>query len=747
MKNRGIQLLICVILFWSCAISCTKKETRRILIIHSYEESYAGYPQFNHLIAKEFQKKKINADLCILYLDCESYQEKAELDRMRRMLDSVTAWKPEAIIVNDDQATYSLLKCDHPLAKRVPIVFSGVNYPNWDLIKQYTNVTGFHDKIDFIPNIEMAKSILGEDTNFYILLDSTFLDRKIRADLSEQFKNKKIVYSNRLKRQEYIQYKQRGYTFFTTISVRNNSDRTGDGGLIWSLSKYEKGRCYLQAKRDFTTVNISNIAYSPSFTTINEAFGFGEKLLGGYFTPLSTQVEEEVAATVQILRGKKPSDISIKESGKKYLIDWEIMKLRGIPLNKIPSQYTIINMPFHIKYRALWIVMLASSCLLIVSIITWLVFLYRREQKRKKKALHALADEKETLALAIEGSDTYAWKYEDGKFIFETAFWQAQGVKKQIPTIEELELFIHSEHHDLFWKNWMKLPEAQKEISQMRCDFNGKGYQWWEFRYTTTRLESGGYRTAGLLLNIETFKKRELELEEARKLAEKAELKESFLANMSHEIRTPLNAIVGFSTLLASEEVEMNERQDYVEAISRNNELLLKLINDILELSRLKSGYMSFTFEKCHVNNIIDGIYSTYQLIIPPQLQFIKETDGKATIEIDVDKNRFIQVITNFLNNACKFTKEGSIKIGYDYLQEKSEVAVYVEDTGQGIAPAEKEIIFNRFYKHDEFAQGAGLGLSICQSIIEKLNGRIELWSEQGKGSRFTIILPGKIVF
>lgn len=747
MKKRGIQLLLCMVLFCIYTVSCTKKETRRILIIHSYEESYAGYPHFNHLIAKEFQKKGINADLCTFYLDCESYQEKDELKRMSLLLDSIVNWKPEAIIVNDDQATYSLLKCNHPLVKQVPIVFGGVNYPNWDMIKQYPNVTGFHDKIDFMANIQMAKSILGERTNFYTLLDSTFLDKKIRADLYEQLRNKKVICLNKLKRQEYIQYKKEGYTFFTTIPVRNNNAKSGDGGLIWSLSKYEKGRCYLQVKRDFTTVNTSNIAYSPSFTTINEAFSFGEKLLGGYFTPLSTQVAEEVATTVQILHGKKPLDISIKESGKKYLINWEIMKLRGIPLDKIPSQYTIVNMPFHIKYKMLWIVIITTSCLIIISVITWLTFLYRREQKRKKNALHALADEKETLALAIEGSDTYAWKYEDGKFIFENAFWQSQGIKKTIQTIEELELFIHPEHRDLFWRNWAKLPEAQKEISQMRCDFNGKGYQWWEFRYTTTCLKSGKYRTAGLLLNIETFKKRESELEEARKLAEKAELKESFLANMSHEIRTPLNAIVGFSTLLASEEVEIDERQEYVQAISRNNELLLKLVNDILELSRLKSGYMSFAFEKCYVDNIVDGIYSTYQLLIPPQLQFIKETNSKAIIEINVDKNRFIQVVTNFLNNACKFTKEGSIKIGYDYLKEKSEVAIYVEDTGQGIAPAEKEIIFNRFYKHDEFAQGAGLGLSICQSIIEKLNGRIELWSEQGKGSRFTIILPGKIVF
>jgi len=233
------------------------------------------------------------------------------------------------------------------------------------------------------------------------------------------------------------------------------------------------------------------------------------------------------------------------------------------------------------------------------------------------------------------------------------------------------------------------------------------------------------------------------ELAAARVKAEESDrLKSAFLANMSHEIRTPLNAIVGFSNILAlDEDVSQAERLEYIGSINKNSDLLLKLINDILELSRIESGYMSFEYEKCFVSELVDSIYMTHQMLIPEQLEFIKELDA-VQVEVMLDKGRLTQVITNFLNNASKFTKTGYIKLGYRYLSESDRVAIYVEDTGRGIELSEQKMIFSRFYKQDEFSQGAGLGLSICQVIVEKLRGKIELWSEPGKGSRFTVVLP-----
>ncbi len=746
MKNALLCIYVLILPFFFVLSSCSDWEERRILIVHSYEESYIGYPDFNRFIDKEFRRNGVDADIRIVYLDCEAYQEEPELKRMHQLLDSVSeGWKPEIILVNDDQAAYSLFKCSHPLVKEVPIVFGGVNYPNWELLKEYPNATGFHDRMDIMRNIRLGAKLFGEEVELFTVLDSTYIDRQIREEIKEQLKDEKVtclVGYTGLPREKQLQYPRKpGYARFSSLSVRIGK-RQETANFIWTLSKYSTGMCYLQMKRDYTTVNIGNICASPSLTAINEAFGYNEKLLGGYITTFPILAEEEVSAAVRILHGEKPSDIPIRESRKKYVIDWNVMQQRGISKERIPEECTIINIPFREKYPVLWGTGVLVIIISLSTLFVWLFFLYRREQGRKKRALYELENEKETLALAIEGSDTFAWRLENDHFIFEKDFWKSQNMISKSFSFEDLLSCMHPDHWEEVKRYWRNISKAGKVISQVRCDFNGKGYQWWEFRYKTIILPGGGYKAAGLLLNIQAIKDREQELEEARLLAEKAELKQSFLANMSHEIRTPLNAIVGFSNILAlDDELNPEERLEYIGSINKNSDLLLKLINDILELSRIESGYMSFEYEKCLVSDLVDSIYTTHQMLIPEQLEFIKELDA-VQVEVMVDKGRLTQVLTNFLNNASKFTKVGYIKLGYCYLSDEDKVAIYVEDTGRGIAHSEQKMIFSRFYKQDEFSQGAGLGLSICQVIVEKLQGRIELWSELGKGSRFTVVLP-----
>ena len=746
MKNTFLPIYAWIFLFFFVLNSCSDREERRILIVHSYEESYVGYPDFNRLIDKEFRRNGVNADIRIVYLDCEAFQEEPELKYMYHLLDSVSdGWEPEVILVNDDQAAYSLFKCCHPLVKEIPVVFGGVNYPNWELLKEYPNVTGFHDRIDLMKNIRLGAKLFGEDVELFTVLDSTYIDRQIRADIENQLKDEKVTcmvgYSG-TPREKRLHYPHKeGYTRFSSLSVRIGQKQE-TANFIWTLSKYSTGMCYLQMKRDYTSVNIGNICASPSLTAINEAFGYNEKLLGGYITTFPILAEEEVSAAIRILHGEKPSDILVRESRKKYVVDWNVMQQRSISKESIPAECTIINIPFQEEYPVVWGIGVVLIIILLSTLFVWLFFLYRREQGRKRRALYELESEKETLALAIEGSDTFAWKLENDHFVFEKEFWISQKMSAKSLGFEELLSFMHPDHWDEVRGYWKNISKAGKVVSQVRCDFNEKGYQWWEFRYKTILLPGGGYKAAGLLLNIQAIKDREQELEEARLLAEKAELKQSFLANMSHEIRTPLNAIVGFSNILALDDgVSPEERLEYIGSINKNSDLLLKLINDILELSRIESGYMSFEYEKCFVSELVDSIYMTHQMLISEQLEFIKELDA-VQVEVMVDKGRLTQVITNFLNNASKFTKTGYIKLGYRYLSESDRVAIYVEDTGRGIELSEQKMIFSRFYKQDEFSQGAGLGLSICQVIVEKLRGKIELWSESGKGSRFTVVLP-----
>lgn len=746
-SNISITLLLLLI----GLSSCSPKEEHRILVIHSYEETYGGYPDYNEMISRKFEKKNIKADIRTLYLDCENYLEKQELERMFHLLDSVSVdWKPEVIIVNEDQATYSLLKCGAPLVKEVPVIFGGVNYPNWKLISQYPNVTGFHDKIDFKRNIAIAKKIFGNAISLFTVLDSTFLDNQIKQDAREQLRGSKVIgfidsiKTVRTPKQELQIKLKEGYTHFLAVSARVSGKN--DVSLMWILNRNYRERCYIQLKRDFTTENFGNVCMNPCLTVINEGFGYGEKLIGGYLTTLPVQVEEEVNAAVSILHGTSPLDIPIAESRKEYVADWNAMLRMGLRSERIPSGFTIINIPFNKRYPLLWGSMLITSIILLLSLFACLWWLYLREQRRKKQALCALAHEKETLALAIAGGATYAWQLETKTFVFEDAFWHSQGISPRKLTFEELKHLIHPDYWESVQISWKNLQNARKKIAQLPCNFDGKGYQWWEFRYSTNPIGGGQYKTAGLLQNVQKVKDREEELEAARLLAEKAELKQSFLANMSHEIRTPLNSIVGFSNILAVEEdLTPEEREEYVDTINKNSELLLKLVNDILELSRIESDYMSFVYQRYQVKDLIDDVYSTHQVLISPRLEFLKETEETA-LEINVDRDRLIQVLTNFLNNADKFTESGTIRVGYHYFSDESKVEIYVEDTGRGIPLEEQRMIFGRFYKQNEFSQGAGLGLSICKVIVEKLGGTVTLQSEVGKGSRFAVILPCWVV-
>ena len=220
------------------------------------------------------------------------------------------------------------------------------------------------------------------------------------------------------------------------------------------------------------------------------------------------------------------------------------------------------------------------------------------------------------------------------------------------------------------------------------------------------------------------------------------QLKSAFLANMSHEIRTPLNAIVGFSDLLVETE-ELSERQEYIKIVRENNDLLLQLISDILDLSKIEAGTFEFTSGDVDVNLLCEDIVRSMGMKAKGEVELVLD-NHLPVCHVISDRNRIHQVISNFVNNAMKFTSEGSIHVGYKL--KDGELEFYVEDTGIGIEKEQLPHIFERFVKLNSFVHGTGLGLSICQSIVEQLGGRIGVDSEKGKGSRFWFTIPGVIV-
>lgn len=754
---KHIKAVAGYILILSLCLVCAHPahaETRRIALIHSFEPGYPPAAKALELLQKEFSLLGLDCDVREYYLDCDRYMEEAENLRMAGFVDDLSAWGAELIAVLDDQAAYALMACRHPLAHEIPVVFSGVNYPNISLLLQYPNITGYADTPDYLRTIRMIESIMGK-SRICLMNGQVFLDRKIWHALNEQCRGQgfAIVTStegayfagssyHRVRERETISpiLKRQNIDVLldTTKIVRMTSDSIAIRHLMW-LGRGDN-TLLLYTKRDYTTKRVGMLFDNPTFQTINEGFGFADYLLGGYFTPLESQIRYMATGIKERLEGRMPRQ-QVTECAKQYVLNWHVLQKYGIPLESIPAEYTVMYIPFSERYRYPILIGSILGAVFVLTVIVLLSFSLLRERRRKREALRNLLYEHETLCLAIEGNSTYGWRLEGDSVSCDSQFCELIHHRPGRLLLDEITPYIHPDDLPAFRKNIAARHERTHHKGQYRCNFTGE-FQWWEFSYNTIHTPGHAPIIAGLLQNIQELKDHEQELIESRELAEQAELKQSFLNNMSHEIRTPLNAIVGFSDMLANEpEFSNEERQEFVDIINTNTKLLLKLVGDVLELSRIESGNLSFTFQRESVCRLLDDVYQTHSLLIRPPLQFLKDFPPED-VQVNVDPMRLTQVLTNFLNNANKFTKEGSIRLGYCCPSGMSEVHLYVEDTGIGIPHSEQKMIFERFYKRSEFSQGVGLGLSICVLIVEKMGGRIELRSEEGRGSRFTVVLP-----
>ena len=259
------------------------------------------------------------------------------------------------------------------------------------------------------------------------------------------------------------------------------------------------------------------------------------------------------------------------------------------------------------------------------------------------------------------------------------------------------------------------------------------------FDHTDTNIVGGLMKVE----DISDKKRIEHLMFEVKRADEANRLKSAFLANMSHEIRTPLNAIVGFSNLLAETDDPV-EKQEFIHIISTNNELLLQLINDIIDMAKIESGSLDFTYSQIDINELMEEICSQMILKNKSEAVSISFDEKLPQCLIYTDRNRLMQVMINFLTNALKFTPEGAVSFGYTIEESGKAIRFYVKDTGIGIPQDKKDKIFDRFVKLNTFAQGTGLGLPICAMIAEKFGGSIGVESEEGKGSLFWLSIPMK---
>ena len=328
----------------------------------------------------------------------------------------------------------------------------------------------------------------------------------------------------------------------------------------------------------------------------------------------------------------------------------------------------------------------------------------------------------------------------------QDTWYRNLGEKENTPMPQVIGVYSHVHPEDCAvlkqFVNQVKEGKATSLSKEVRVNRGNGKYSWTSINVMVRdyRPQDGVIEMLCINYDITPLKETEQKLIIARDKAEELDrLKSAFLANMSHEIRTPLNSIVGFSSLLAETD-DREERQEYIKIVETNNELLLQLVSDILDLSKIESGTFDFVRSDLDVNESCMKIIKSLEMKVPETVDLAFEK-YMPDCHIYTDKNRFMQVITNFINNALKFTKQGTIALGYEQTA-PHEIKFYVRDTGFGIPKEKIDSIFERFVKLNTFVQGTGLGLSICKSLVSQMGGKIGVESTEGEGSCFWFTHP-----
>lgn len=721
------------------------------------------------LLCQEFRQQGIEPIFDTFYLDCNKFNEKEEVEHTRKYLELLESKSTDLILTIGDHAIYSLLSTRHRLLSSIPVVACNVHFPNEELIEEYDSqkVYVLRDSPDLKRNIDFIKTLYPHtDMEIIYNIDLTFLGHKSFAKLSRVVDRKNVRVLGY--QQAYVQecdYKHLTEMieyFNLTPGLANDSIKRS--GLTISLCpfRYIKGaallvmlehsnreqekQAFLLDKLDMMSIPIVTALNIPSFSCIREGFGENAKIVGGYMATEEISARATVGLAMRLLKKEKIGMPKIRELEKEYVLDWMYFSEYAGNVSNVPKNVRMINYPFYDRYRKEFYILGGVFVLSFILVTISLLRTHRRSLMERRN-LQMLEEVHKRLTLSMDGGKISLWNIQEGVLEFDDNYVQLVGLAQRRFTKEDMVKYTHPDDVQLlssFYETSHK--SSGMQIQRIRFSFETKGtdYKWYEFRCSSLKDAKGEVMLAGIMQNIQKLVEHEQQLILAKQIAERAELKQSFLNNMSHEIRTPLNAIVGFTNLLVgegSDEIEPEERAAMLEIVNNNNDLLLKLVNDVLEISRLDSGSLSFEIKECDITKTVKEIYMTYQTLIQPSLQFLLELDETVSLPVNIDNFRFTQVISNFLNNANKFTKTGMITLGCKMNKEQQEICVYVKDTGKGIDDKELMMIFDRFYKTDEFEQGSGLGLSICKVIIERLAGRIEVQSEVGKGSCFSVIL------
>lgn len=753
-----MAILISTTVLFSCkGRHAADGKRHSVLVIHSWGNRAEEGKPFRNMMARAFEEEGLDVDVHHVYLDMiHSRPENIEMYLWPHLADSIeNDWQPEVILINDDPAMRWLIEFQSHdyVFQRIPTVFAGINRLERDSIKRFPEITGFEDKIEMSQNIDIFLKMTG-DTIAAVEIGNNVYDNKLRAQIEKQVGDK-IKHISFLSCSD-PELNAQEYTF-------SGEPMTPDSAIIygkWALHYLyyvAETHWHIQARYNIFSNGFIDRSHWAQFTCIREQFNDPYHLcfLCGYFTSTETQIKDQVHYAAEIIKGKKASSLPIKEHAKGYYLDYNALARmpKKYDVAELQKTFTVLNLPYHLEHPVVFwsfVGLIAVILLIILSGLAMLVVRWFRSIQLR--TLHELELENNVRSLLFAETKTTVWTADKGVITIPKDFADAHGVSNVMSTMV-FDTFVHPETRSAW--DILRFHPDHIGLNRIRLclSFNeGKTWEWFEIIFNSTLETARTWKISGLFQNIDDVVAKEKEMREAHQQVSDMELKESFLANISHDLRTPLNAVTGFSNLLTMPEDEMplsdEERQGFCDIIHQNSEMMLTMINSVVDNTIEGVAEIKMKLLPLSVHNLIEECYRTNAILAPSNLDF-KQEHAEPDTYISIDVHRTKQVINNFISNAFKFTTNGSITIGWKYVDkngnppadEEKWVEIYVSDTGIGISQTDQQHLFDRFYKVKEHDKGTGLGLNISQTIIEKQDGKIGVTSELGKGSTFWIRL------
>ena len=765
-------VIVTTFLLIGCGRGSGEDADYRVFVIHSNDsigEDGAPYQQY---MAKRFEEEGINAKISHFYADFIHTPTKNLIVESLEGLKRLKKFNPDVIIVDGDGMTNILLKDvssfspeaeaeKRAVFEKIPIVFGGVNQLDREALSHHKNMTGFVDEIDLKRNLEIVNKITGSH-NVLIELDHFANDSLLQRDLKRQIQDSRFVDNSDFHVHKLdVQSVAKEFpdkivvSFISSAEPETNScfddpslmsfgkDRALLRGLLHTL----KGNWLLQVKNDIFSNSFLRHTEHPQFTAIRAKFNNPEevRLLGGYFSLMETQVDDVVGYAVQILHGANPQSLPVKIHNSDYYMDYNAMiKWTATPMDydDYKDSFTILNVPFKVRHPFVFWICVLFLVMLVFGIISYFGYYMLNYKSANERIMTTIMRrEKIRRLMLIHSQNLIYWFIDNDQIRLQKGFADKYGLPQEM-LLDDFGKMVMKD--SVF--AWKLITEYGDETGsnkvRIHLQLTPEEAHWIEFRFNSTHELRRKRSLMGTAVICDEEVEEEENIDRLNAIANESVLRQSFLSNMSRNIRNPLNGVLGFSQLIAADDLQFSkeELEDFNQQLKENAQEIIQAIEDTLQESRHELEDIELRPIATPARDFMNTIYQSNQLIMPSHLQLRLMCDAEdAFVMMAPAYTR--TVMNEFINNAIKYTVTGYIEIGYTVLLGKDLVKFYCKDTGIGLSEENLPRVFDSHFKVLEYEKGAGQGLANAKTIIEKEDGEIGAESQEGVGSTFWFTL------